>query len=63
MNGAYSEHIPQEDKRDQTPIHSILEEAEFVAQGVLKSIQTTAGTTDCKGVQIACLAEWSKQNG
>lgn len=63
MNGAYSEHIPQEDKRNQTPIHSILEEAEFVAQGVLKSIQATAGTTDCKGVQIARLAEWSKQNG
>lgn len=30
--------------------------------GVLSSIQTLAGTTACKGVQIARLKKWAKEN-
>lgn len=40
-----------------------MEQAESVAQGVLESIQKVAGTTACKGVQIARLEEWAKENG
>ncbi len=40
-----------------------MEQAELVARGVLKSIQAIAGTTACKGVQIAQLEKWAKQQG
>lgn len=63
MDGTDTQRLSQEDKRNQAPVNSILEKVESVAQGVLESIQATAGTTACKGVQIARLAEWSKQNG
>lgn len=38
-----------------------MEQAEALAQRVLKSIQAVAGTTDCKGVQIARLTDFAKQ--
>lgn len=60
MDGTGSERLSQEDKRNQAPVNSILEEAESVARGVFESIQATAGATACKGVQIARLAEWAK---
>lgn len=55
MNGTGSERLSQKSKRNQTPVDSILEEAESVAQGVLESIQKVAGTTACKRVQISRL--------
>lgn len=63
MNGTGSERLSQKSKRNQTPVDSILEKAESVAQGVLESIQKVAGTTACKGVQISRLGEWAKENG
>ena len=49
------ERISQENKCDQNKVSGILEQAELVARGVLESIQAIAGTTTCKGVQIANL--------
>ena len=43
--------------------HDIYEEASAIATGVLGSMQTLAGTANCKGVQIHNLAEWAKKNG
>lgn len=61
MYEAGSKQLSQEDHSDKTPINSLLASAESVARGVLESIQATAGTTACKGVQIARLADWVKQ--
>lgn len=63
MDGTSTERLSQENKRHQAPVDSLLEEAEAIARGVLESVQATAGTTACKGVQIARLADWVKQNG
>ena len=57
MNGTGSERLSQENKCCKNAIGGILEQAEFIAQGVLQSVQAVAGTTNCKGVQIACVAE------
>ena len=62
MNESSSQQLSQEDQCHQTPVRSILEQAESVAQRVLKSVQEIAGTTACKGVQIARLADWAKAN-
>lgn len=62
-NETYSERLSQKNKCDKAAIGGILEQAESVAQGVLESIQAIAGTTACKGVQIARLADWAKANG
>jgi hypothetical protein len=62
MNESSSQRLSQEDQCHQTPVRSILEQAESVAQRVLKSVQAIAGTTACKGVQIARLADWAKAN-
>ena len=62
MNESSSQQLSQEDQCHQTPVSSILEQAESVAQRVLKSVQAIAGTTACKGVQIARLADWAKAN-
>ena len=43
-------------------LHDIYEEASAVAAGVLKSMHEIAGTTSCKGVQIAELAKWAHEN-
>ena len=63
MNGTGSERLSQENKCCKNAIGGILEQAEFIAQGVLQSVQAVAGTTNCKGVQIARVAEWAKANG
>jgi hypothetical protein len=39
-----------------------LAEASDFARGVLESIQALAGTTSCKGVQIARLKDWAITN-
>ena len=57
MNGTDSERLSQENKCCKNAIGGILEQAEFIAQGVLQSVQAVAGTTNCKGVQIARVAE------
>lgn len=62
MNESSSQRLSQEDQCHQTPVRSILEQAESVARRVLESVQAIAGTTACKGVQIARLADWAKAN-
>ncbi len=62
MDGTNTERLSQENQQGEAPIRSILEQAEALAQRVLKSIQAVAGTTDCKGVQIARLVDFAKQN-
>jgi hypothetical protein len=57
MDGTGTQRLSQKDKCHQDSIGGILEEVETFAQGVLKSVQAVAGTTNCKGVQIARIAE------
>ena len=56
-----TQRLSQENKCYKNKICSILEQAESVARGVLKSIQAIAGTTDCKRVQIFQLEKWAKE--
>ena len=52
---------PQSDIRENA-IGSLLAKASDFARSVLESIQALAGTTSCKGVQIARLKEWAIAN-
>ena len=63
MNGIEAQRLSQVDKFNKNEIGGILEQAELVARGVLESVQAVAGTTTCKGVQIAKLAKWAKSHG
>ena len=58
-----TERLSQEDKCNKERVGGVLEQAELIARGVLESIQALAGTTTCKGVQIAQLTKWAKANG
>ena len=62
MDETDTQRLSQEDQRGETPVRGIMEQAETVAQRVLKSIQAVAGTTDCKRVQIARLTDFAKNN-
>ena len=62
MDETDTQRLSQEDQRGEAPVRGILEQAETVAQRVLKSIQAVAGTTDCKRVQIARLTDFAKNN-
>ncbi len=54
--------IPPEDNSKKTGIDSLLESASDEARRILRSIQAVAGTTSCKGVQVAELTKWAKAN-
>jgi len=56
------EQISQESKCTKDGFDGLLARASAFAGGVLSSIQAFAGTTACKGVQIARLREWAKEN-
>ena len=62
MDGNTTDRLSQKDYCRKEKIGSILEDAAEVAGGVLSSIQALAGTTACKGVQIARLKEWAVKN-
>ena len=62
MNGNTTERISQEGQCPNAEDHGLLERASAFAGRVLVSIQALAGTTACKGVQIARLREWAKEN-
>ena len=62
MNGNTIDRLSQKGEPRNAKVNSILEEAAEVAGGVLSSIQALAGTTACKGVQIARLKEWAVNN-
>ena len=53
---------PQGDTRE-NEVGGLLAEASDFARGVLESIQALAGTTSCKGVQIARLKDWAILHG
>lgn len=61
-NGDYSERLPQEGECRETSKHSLLESASAVARGVLEEIETLAGTTACKSVQLVRLKQWAQEN-
>lgn len=63
MNESITQRISSEGQCQETPNHSLLEQAEAVAQRVLESIQAIARTTHCKGVQIARLKDWAIEQG
>ena len=60
-NENHIERLSQENERGKEGEDSLLARASAVAQGVLKEIEALAGTTSCKGVQIARLKEWAHQ--
>ena len=62
MNNDSNQRVsPQGDNREDA-VGSLLAEASDFARGVLESIQALAGTTSCKGVQIARLKDWAITN-
>ena len=62
MNGDTTERISQEGQCGEEGINGLLARASAFAGAVLSSIQALAGTTACKGVQIARLKDWAKEN-
>ena len=62
MDGNTTDRLSQKDNCRKEKIGSLLENAAEIARRVLSSIQALAGTTACKGVQIARLKEWALNN-
>lgn len=62
MNGDTTERLSQESQYPKDGFNGLLARASAFAGGVLSSIQALAGTTACKGVQIARLKDWAKEN-
>ena len=58
-----AERVSQAVVSEETNLSDLYEAASAVARRVLESSQKIAGTTYCKGVQIAELAKWAKENG
>ncbi len=56
MNGDYTERVSQESQRPNEAEGGILESASAFAQRVLEEIETLAGTTACKTIQLSCFA-------
>jgi hypothetical protein len=63
MNGDYTQRLSQEGKCREESESGILESASTFAHRVLKEVEALAGTTACKGVQIARLKDWAIQLG
>ena len=57
MDGDTTERLSQESQCPDAKEHGLLARASAFAGGVLSSIQALAGTTACKGVQIARLKD------
>ena len=62
MDGDTTERLSQESQCLEDGFNGLLARASAFAGGVLSSIQALAGTTACKGVQIARLKDWAKEN-
>ena len=62
MNGDTTERISQEFDGREPADNGLLEKASAFARSILESIQALAGTTTCKGVQIARLKQWAVEN-
>ena len=62
MDGDTTERLSQKSQCPEDGFNGLLARASAFAGGVLSSIQALAGTTACKGVQIARLKEWALNN-
>lgn len=62
MDGDTTERLSQESQCPEDGFHGLLARASAFAGGVLSAIQALAGTTACKGVQIARLKDWAIEN-
>ena len=60
-NYARTERISQESDGGEKSLCDLLHKASDVAGATLNSMQEIAGTTSCKGVQIASLEKWAHQ--
>jgi hypothetical protein len=63
MNGNHTERLSQEGECYQDGESGILERASAFAHRVLEEIETLAGTTSCKTVQLVRLKKWAEENG
>ena len=63
MNGSNSERLSQESELRDEGQSSLLERASAVAQRVLEEVETLAGTTTCKSVQLVRLRKWAEEQG
>ena len=63
MNGDNSERLPQEGECRNEEEYGILERASAFSQRVLEEIETLAGTTACKSVQLLRLKKWVQEQG
>ena len=61
MDGDTTERLSQESQCHEDGFNGLLARASAFAGGVLSSIQALAGTTACKGVQIAKLKDKIQQ--
>ena len=61
MNGNNSERLSQEGECYQDGESGILERASAFAHRVLEEIETLAGTTSCKSVQLVRLKKWAQE--
>lgn len=60
-NYAGTERISQEGDGGTESVRGLLDKASDVARATLESMQALAGTTSCKGVQIASLERWARK--
>ena len=63
MSNDSSQQLPPQGDTRENEFGGLLAAASDFARGVLESIQALAGTTSCKGVQIARLKDWAIQHG
>ena len=63
MNGDQTERLPQEGECRNEGEGGILEIASIFAHRVLEEIETLAGTTACKSVQLVRLKKWAQEQG
>ena len=62
MNNDDTQRIPPQGDNGKNEVGSLLATASDFARSVLESVQALAGTTSCKGVQIARLKDWAVSN-
>ena len=62
MNNDSTQQIPPQGDNGKNEVGGLLASASDFARSVLESVQALAGTTACKGVQIARLKEWAIAN-
>ena len=63
MNGNHPERLSQEGECRNETESGILERASTFAHRVLEEIETLAGTTSCKSVQLVILKKWAQEQG